>query len=303
MLNSFTQKRVGKMSLMLTNQAISDLYFTDSLITLLLVARLWQLRLQKRLPWFVSFLVLDLVVGYSGLAAGFSSRTYCVIFAISEPLFLLILVFMTREVFSRLHAIYPGLLILARRLFYGCLGGGVLCAGFGIPITHGRWNCPGFQCMFFLFVEFKRFVSIGLIVFTFVTLFRLSRLPITIGQNTWVHGVMYCASLTITVITSIVVLLKHDHTSIVWCNFWLQIAAIACHCGWLLFLRREPVVITIGIEVADEAITELTGSLRRFNDVLELIYPMRNGTVGGKKRILSMTKSVISRSLPRQQDL
>src|SRR6266567_3159012 len=107
MLNSFTQKRVGKLSLMLTNQTISDLYFADSLVTLLLVARLWHLRLHKRLPWFVSFLVLDLVVGYSGLAAGFSSRTYCVIFAISEPLFLLILVFMTREVFSRLHSIYP----------------------------------------------------------------------------------------------------------------------------------------------------------------------------------------------------
>jgi hypothetical protein len=57
--------------------------------------------------------------------------------------------------------------------------------------------------------------------------------------------------------------------------------------------------MTIGIDVADEAIAELTGSLRRFNDVLELIYPMHNGTVGGKKRFLSITKSVISRSLPR----
>jgi hypothetical protein len=279
---------------MSTDRLIADLYFGDSMLMLLLAGRLWHLGLQKRLPWFLSSLILDLAVGYSGIVTGFRSRTYCVIFGVSEPLALLTLLFMTKEVFADLHEVYPGLRIMARRTFYGSLGVGLLCAGLGMSATHTVWHYPAFQCIFFLFVEFKRFVSIGLVVFTLTMLTRLSVMPITMSRNTRTHGIVYSASLTSVVITSIFVLLKHDHTSIWWCNFCLQIAAIGCHCAWLALLRREPAAVGGTVPISDEE--AIVGSLRRFNEVLLLIYPERKGAESRARWLMSLTKDVFSRS-------
>src|SRR6266851_4703563 len=168
MLNSFHHLVFGVASSMSPDRLLSCMYFGDSLLTALLIAQLWRLDLHKRLRWFVSFLALDLLVGYSGLISGFHSRAYCVVYSVSEPLYLIVSLFVTREIFSGLYKAYPGLRILASRTLYGSVVIGLLSAGLGIPLTRSRWDCPGFQCSFFLFVEIKRFVLIGLVVFTLV---------------------------------------------------------------------------------------------------------------------------------------
>ena len=272
------------------------LYFGDSLLACLLVVRICHLNLQKRLAWFLALTGIDLAVGSLGLVMGFRSRTYCLTFSVTEPAFLLVSVLATREIFSCLYQAYPGLKILARRTLGGSLAAGMLCATLAIPVTRSTWACPSFQCWSFVFFEFERFVYIGLAVFAVVMLVRLSRLPILITRNTWVHGIIFNTSLTVTVIGSIVLLLRHDRWSIWWLNIGSQVMSMACHSAWLLFLREEVTEDSTIRSVENAEVTQqLLKELTKFNEVLQLICPASRDR-RRTRWILTLTRELLSRS-------
>lgn len=172
----------------------------------------------------------------------------------------------------------------------------MLCATFAIPVTRSTWACPSFQCWSFVFFEFERFIYIGLAVFAVVMLIRLSRLPILITRNTWVHGIIFDTSLMVTVIGSIVLLLRHDRWSIWWLNIGSQVMSMACHSAWLLFLREEVTEDSTIRSVGDAEVTQqLLNELTKFNEVLQLICPASRDR-RRTRRILTLTRELLSRS-------
>lgn len=250
----------------------SILWLLANFAVAVLVGRLIHLGLYKRYPWFFTYLLLDVVVGVTGLTFGLRSAVYCDLYWWSQPVYLVLTILVVREVFTGLYEEYPGLRLLTRQTLVQCVFAGLFLAGCCVPLAMPTWNCPGFRCHFFAFLELKRFFVTGLAAFTPLMLVRLSRMPnVHIDSNTRWHAHLFTLMLVGEVATLLIAFLAHSKTVTLMCSVAGLLVNSGCYCAWILCLRRAVArpKDDLGRHAREAAI--LMSRLSEFSRVCELL--------------------------------
>jgi hypothetical protein len=221
-----------------------------------------------RLRWFSAYVLLNVTVQCFGLIFGWQSPAYCRIYLWSRPLTMLLRSFVTWEVFAGLYRQFGGLKVLAQRAFTTSILVALAFASAAVPASRSTWNCPDFQCYFFVIVEAERFLSLGLAVFTIVMTLSLQRLSVVISPSAMAHALIWSARLTITATIYVIFLLDQDATFRKMCNIVMALAAISWNIAWISLVRKE--LITAGRDMEPDAFTgKLCSDLMIFRSVLD----------------------------------
>jgi hypothetical protein len=219
---------------------INALWSADTGLIVVLLIRLWYLRLHKRYPFLVAFLALGPVGLIIGLAAGRTSIFYYWSYMVFEN-FLgnALRILLAREMFSELYATSPGLRGITRRtLKRSILAGSGVALALG-PIVLVHRGDPGFTCWYLAFFEAHRCVLFGLLVFVGVMWRKLRYLPLPLSRNVqaYAKGVGWLCAANGTLET--VAMLVHTPEVSQFCIIALLCSELLVH-GYLLLQMRAP---------------------------------------------------------------
>ncbi len=160
-----------------------DALILTSILNLFAVCRMLLFRVQRRLPFLVTFLSFQLaqVAGVLFLGKSVDSKLYEQVYEFAEPLNWVLYLLIVREMYQRAFADYPGISSFARWSSYAS-GAVALVMAVVVAILSPIQHWP--HSKIFVYVEqWEKFVSFALSAFILFMIFLLSRYPIKLDFN------------------------------------------------------------------------------------------------------------------------
>jgi len=166
-----------------------SLWFADMLLCVILVVRLFRLKLAATYRFFFAFLIVSTVRSVAMWPLDMQSQNYITVWKWTQPVFWVLYTLIVMELSSLIFKEYQGIQVLGRRAVYGSLAVSILVSLLILAPVWRHSAEPTLSSARFFMVE--RGIDSALVLLLLLLLVFLALLPIPLCKNVVIHSVLY----------------------------------------------------------------------------------------------------------------
>ena len=212
-----------------------SLWLLHLILSGVLAARFFQLKLARTYRFFVAYLLFDTLRSILSWSFSPGSLVYRNIWRITQPIIWLLFVLVVLELCSLVFREYRGIQALGRWAIYGSLAASVCLSTITLVPAWMHSKDPAFSLQRFLMVE--RGIDFGLVLLLLLILGFLVLFPIQLSRNVIIHSVLYSIFFMSGSMSILLVNVTGSRISIV-VSSWLMGISTACLIAWLTLITR-----------------------------------------------------------------
>ncbi len=215
---------------------LRSLWFLNTILCVVLVLRLFQLKLGRVYRAFFSYLLVIAFRNAVMWPLDVNDPAYRVIWKVTQPLVWVLYMAIVLELCSLIFKEYRGIQVLGRRVVYGCLAVAILVSMLILMPVWRNSGEPILSTPRFLMVE--RGIDSALVLLLLLLLVFLALLPIPLSRNVVIHSVLYAAFFMATALGIFIVNMTSFATSQIISTCLMGFSSL-CLMAWITLLSRE----------------------------------------------------------------
>lgn len=212
------------------------LWFLGILSPLLLVGRLFLLKLSRNYRFFLAYLIFDSTRSLVGWFYSPGSVAYRDLWRATEPVIWLLYVLVVLELCSLVFKDYRGIQALGRWIVYGSLSFSVLVSIVTVLPTWMHSTEEAFSLQRFLMVE--RGIDFAVVVLLLLLLSFLVLFPVQLSRNVIAHSVLFAVFFTTNSMGILIVNLTSYRLGVSVSTILMAVTDL-CLIGWLILMNRD----------------------------------------------------------------
>jgi hypothetical protein len=213
-----------------------SLWLFHLILSGVLAARFFQLKLARTYRFFVAYLLFDTIRSLLSWSFSPGSLVYRNIWRITQPIIWLLYILVVLELCSLVFKEYRGIQKLGRWAIYGSLAASVCLSTITLVPAWLRSNDPAFSLQRYLMVE--RGIDFGLVLLLLLILGFLVLFPIQLSRNVIIHSVLYSVFFMSGSMAILIVNVTGIRISIAVSSCFMGIST-ACLIAWMMLITRE----------------------------------------------------------------
>src|ERR1700730_13570395 len=212
-----------------------SLWLFHLILSGVLAARFFQLKLARTYRFFVTYLLFDTARSLLSWSFSPGSMVYRNIWRITQPIIWLLYVLVVLELCSLVFREYRGIQALGRWAIYGSLAASVCLSTITLVPAWLHSQDPAFSLQRYLMVE--RGIDFGMVLLLLLILGFLILFPIQLSRNVIIHSVLYSIFF---MSSSMFILLVNvtGYRFIIAVSSWLMGIPTACLIPWITLIPR-----------------------------------------------------------------